>query len=111
MATTPAVLIQPKFAEVSQTTQYTSDLVQSAIDKFTGTNVTGSPATITINLVPAAGSVTTSNVIVFTKTIPAGKSYIFPEIVGHILESGGFISTICSAANTIVIMSSGRKFS
>lgn len=111
MATSPAVLIQPKYAENVETTQYTSDLVQTAIDKFTGTNVTGSPATITVHLVPLAGTAGNSNAIVFTKTIPAGKTYIFPEIVGHNLEVGGFISTIASAANAIVIMASGRKIS
>ena len=111
MATAPAVLIQPKYAENVETTQYTSDLVQTAIDKFTGTNVTGSPATITVHLVPLAGTAGNSNAIVFTKTIPAGKTYIFPEIVGHNLEVGGFISTIASAASAIVIMASGRKIS
>lgn len=112
MATTPAVLIEAKFAENSQTTQYTSDLVQTAIDKITATNVTGVAATISINLVDPAGAPDTGNTIAFTKTIPAGKSYSFPiEIAGHMLEVGGFISTIASAANTIVIRASGRKFS
>lgn len=112
MATTPAVLIEAKFAENSQTTQYLSDLVQTAIDKFTATNVTGLAATIQINLVPPAGAAGTGNIIAFTKTIPPGKSYSFPiEITGHMLEVGGFISTIAGTANAIVIRASGRKFS
>lgn len=112
MATTPAVLFEAKFAENSPTTQYVSDLVQTAIDKFTATNVTGVAATLQINLVAPGGLVGTSNIIAFTKTIPAGKSYSFPiEITGHSLEIGGYISTTASAANAIVIRASGRKFS
>lgn len=111
MATTPAVLIESKFAENAQTTQYTSNLVQTAIDKFTATNVTGSAATISVNLVAPAGAAGSSNTITFTKTIPAGKSYTFPEIVGHILAAGGFISTLCSTASAIVIRASGRQYS
>lgn len=112
MATIPAVLIEAKFAENSQTTQYQSDLVQTAIDKFTATNVTGLAATIQVNLVAPAGTVGTSNIISFSKTIAPGKTYSFPaEIIGHMLEVGGFISTIAGTANAIVIRASGRKFS
>lgn len=111
MATTPAVLFEAKFAENAQTTQYTSTLMQTSIDKFTATNVTGSPASISVNLVAPAGAAGGSNTITFTKTIPAGKSYTFPEVVGHILEVGGFISTLASAASALVIRASGRKFS
>ena len=111
MATTPAVLIEAKFAENAQTTQYNSNLVQTAIDKFTGTNVTGLAATITENLLAPSGVAGTSNIVTFTKTIQPGKTYLFPEIVGHQLESGGAISTIAGTASAIVIRASGRKFS
>lgn len=110
MATTPAVLIEAKFAETAQTTQYTSTLAQTAIDKFTGTNVTGLAATISVNLVAPAGTAVAGNTITFSKTIPAGKTYIFPEIVAHMLEIGGSISTIAGTVNAIVIRASGRKF-
>lgn len=111
MATTPAVLIEAKFAETAQTDQYTSTNVQTSIDKFTATNVTGVAATITVNLLAPAGAAGTSNAITFTKTIVPGKPYIFPEIVGHVLEVGGKISTIAGTASAIVIRASGRKFS
>lgn len=111
MATTPVVLFEAKFAENVQTTQYTSTNVQTAIDKLTGTNVTGLAATITVNIVAPAGVAGTSNIITFTKTIPAGKTYIFPELVGHLLAIGGIISTIAGTANAIVIRASGRQFS
>lgn len=111
MATTVAVLIEAKFAENSQTTQYTSTLAQTAIDKFTGTNVTGVAATIEVHLVAPAGTASTGNTITFTKTIQPGKTYLFPEIVGHTLEVGGIVSTLAGTANAIVIRASGRKFS
>lgn len=111
MATTTAVLIEAKFAENAQTTQYNSNLVQTAIDKFTGTNVTGVAANITVHLVAPGGVAGTSNTITITKTIQPGKTYLFPEIVGHQLESGGFISTLAGTPSAIVIRASGRKFS
>lgn len=111
MAATPAVLFSAKFAENAQTTQYTSNLVQTSIDKFTATNVTGLAATITVNLVASGDVAGTSNMVVITKTIPAGKSYTFPEVVGHILAAGGFISTIAGTASAIVIRASGRQYS
>jgi hypothetical protein len=111
MATSAVVLFEAKFAENAQTTQYTSTLVTTSIDKFTATNVTGGAQTISVNLVPSGGAAGTSNTITFTKTIPAGKSYTFPEIVGHILAAGGFISTLASAVSSIVIRASGRQFS
>ena len=111
MTTTNAVLIEAKYAEASQVTQYTSELGQTAIDKFTGTNVTGSPATISVNLVAPSSVAGVGNAISFTRVIPAGKTYIFPEIIGHNLELGGTISTLASLPDAIVIRSSGRKIS
>ena len=111
MATTPAVLIEAKFAETSQTTQYTSTLAQTSIDKMTATNVTGLAATIQVNLVAPSGSAVTGNIITFSKTIQPGKTWLMPEIVGHMLEVGGIISTIAGTVNAIVIRASGRKFS
>jgi hypothetical protein len=49
--------------------------------------------------------------IVKTKSLLAGETYRFPEIVGQALEPGGFISTLASAASSINIRSNGREIS
>jgi hypothetical protein len=49
-----SAIIPAKTAENSQTTQYTSTGVYTVIDKFTATNYSASPATISVNLVTSA---------------------------------------------------------
>jgi hypothetical protein len=49
--------------------------------------------------------------IVKAKSLVAGETYIFPELVGHILPSGGFISTIAGTASAINMRVSGREIS
>ena len=109
MAVTVTVLIPAKTAESTQTTQYTSNGVTTIIDKFTATNYSASAATISINLVTAAGSAGNDNLIVKTKTLQAGETYTFPEIVGQVLAPSGFISTIAGTASAINIRASGRQ--
>jgi hypothetical protein len=64
MAVNISNIIPAKTAENSQTTQYTSNGVQTIIDKFTATNYSVSAATISVNLVTAAGSASNDNLIV-----------------------------------------------
>lgn len=109
MTVTVAVLIPAKTAENAQTTQYTSTGVTTIIDKFTATNYSANPATISVNLVTAAGAAGNDNLIVKTKTLQAGETYTFPEIVGAALAAGGFISTIAGTASAVNIRASGRQ--
>jgi hypothetical protein len=109
MAVTVTVLIPAKTAEATQTTQYTSTGVTTIIDKFTATNYSAAAATLSVNLVTAAGSAGNDNLIVKTKTLQAGETYTFPEIVGQILAPSGFISTIAGTAAAINIRASGRQ--
>jgi hypothetical protein len=47
--------------------------------------------------------------IVKTKTLQASETYTFPELVGHVLNPGGFISTLAGTASAINIRVSGRE--
>ena len=104
-------IIPAKTAENSQTTQYTSTGVYTIIDKFTATNYSASPATISVNLVTSAGSAGNDNLITKTKTLLASEVYTFPELVGQVLNSGDFISTIAGTSSAINIRASGRVIS
>jgi len=111
MTISTVVLIPAKIAENTQTTQYTSTGVTTIIDKFTATNYSASPATLSVNLVTSADTAGNQNLIVKTKTLLAGETYTFPEIVGQTLAVSGFISTIAGTATAINIRSNGRVIS
>lgn len=111
MAITVKVLIPAKIAEATQTTQYTAAGVTTLIDKFTATNYNTAAATISVNLVTSADTAGNQNLIVKTKTLQAGETYTFPELVGAALAPGGFISTIAGTASAINIRANGREVS
>lgn len=102
-------LIPAKQAEGSQITQYTAVNCKTIIDKFTATNTSAGNVTISINLVTSGGTAGVSNLIVDSRAIAPDETYTFPELVGQVLEPGGFISTIASAATSLTIRASGRE--
>lgn len=109
MAITVSNIIAPKEAEGTQVTQYTSPTSsETIIDKFTATNTSAGALTISVNLVTLADTAGDQNLIVELKSIQPGESYLFPEIVGHTLDAGDFISTIASAGTGMTIRASGR---
>jgi len=109
MTVTLKVLVPAKTAENAQTTQYTASGVTAVIDKFTATNYSAAAATLSVNIVTGADTAGNQNLIVKTKTLQAGETYTFPELVGTILEMNGFISTIAGTASAINIRVSGRE--
>ena len=111
MAVNVKVLIPAKIAENTQTTQYTAQNVSAIIDKFTATNFSASAATLSVNLVTQFDGAGNQNLIIKNKTLLPSETYTFPELVGHVLQAGGFISTLASAASAINIRSSGREIS
>ena len=111
MTVTAKNLVPAKTVEDVQTTQYIANGVTTIIDKFTATNYSALSATISVNLITATGTANDSNLIVKAKALAAGETYIFPELVGHILPSGGFISTIAGTASAINMRVSGREIS
>jgi hypothetical protein len=102
-------LVPSKDVANSQTTQYTANGVTTIIDKFTATNYSATAATISVNLVTLSGSAGNSNLITKTKTLQPSEVYTFPELVGQVLNSGDFISTIAGTATAINMRVSGRE--
>jgi len=109
MTVTAKCLLESTQLAAAQTTLYTANGLRTILDKVTATNVSGSAATVTVNLVPVAGSAAGSNVIVSAKSLQAGESYGFPELVGHVLNQGGFVSVIAGTAAAINFRMSGRE--
>ena len=109
MTITAKTLVPAKFVDATQVTQYTAINVTTIIDKFTATNISAAPATISVNLVTQTYSPDSSNLIVKDKSLAASETYIFPELTGQILQAGAFISTIASTASAINMRVSGRE--
>jgi hypothetical protein len=109
MAVTVKTFIPAKQAENTDTVQYTATNARAIIDKFTATNTSAGNETLSVNLVTVGGTPSVSNLIVDARSIAPGETYTFPELVGQVLESGGFISTIASAAASLTIRASGRE--
>ena len=109
MAVTVKNIIPAKQAENTQTTQYTATGCRTIIDKFTVTNTGAANVTFSINLVASGGSAGVSNVVLSAKNIVPGETYLCPELVGQVLEPGGFISTLAGAATSLTIRASGRE--
>jgi hypothetical protein len=110
MTTVAKAIIPSKAAENVQTTQYTSTDVQTILDKFVVNNTTGGNVTFAVNLVNSGGAAGAANLIL-SKTILAGQCYTCPELIGHVLEAGDFISTIAGAATSLTIRAAGRQVS
>lgn len=102
-------LLEAKYAENAQTTQYTAGTgTRTILDKFTAYNGTVGAVTLAINVVPSGSAAGASNLLV-SKSLAAGETYTFPEVIGQVLNSGDFVSTIAGAATSIVIRMSGRE--
>lgn len=109
MTVTVKTLIAPKQMEATQTTQYTSVSAKTIIDKVTVTNTDTVNRTFSVNLIQSAGSATNANLIVDERAVVPGETYLCPELIGQVLDSGAFISTIASAATALTIRASGRE--
>ena len=109
MAVTPSVLIASKQAEAVESTQYISTApTRTIIDKFTGYNSTAAAVTLTVRVVNSGGTASAANTMV-VKSLAAGESYAFPEVVGHVMGPGDFISTLAGTATSVTIRASGRQ--
>jgi hypothetical protein len=112
MTVTAKNLVPIKTVETTENNQYTvPNTVTTIIDKFTCTNYSAGAATITVHLVGQGDNAVDFNIVTKSKALQAGEVYTFPEMVGQILSSGTFISTIANTADAVNIRVSGREIS
>jgi hypothetical protein len=107
----PKALFAPLLIAIADTNQYTAPVgVRTIIDKFTAMNTSAAPVTVTVNLVSSGGAAAAANKTV-TRTLQPGETYTFPEVVGHVLNSGDFINTSATVATVASVRASGREIS
>jgi len=109
MAVTLLNIIPRKYVEAAQASQYTADNVRCVIDKFTVTNVTANNVVFSTNLVASGDSPADDNLVLDARTIAPGETYNCPELVGQVIENGGFISTLAGTASALTISAAGRE--
>lgn len=109
MTVTVKTLIPAKQLEAAQTTQYTANNCTAVIDKFTVTNTSAGNVTFSVNLVESGGSTGNNNLVINSRTLAPGETYACPELIGQVVGSGGFISTIAGAATSLTARASGRE--
>lgn len=109
MTVTVKNIIPRKQAENAQTTQYTAAGCKTVIDKFTVTNTSAANVAFNCNLVASGNAASDSNLVVKTRALAPNETYTCPELIGQVLEDGGFISTLAGAAASLTISASGRE--
>ena len=105
MTTITTNLWEPTAAPSPGTVAYTSENCETALDKITAVNTTGSNAVITLTLTLAGGGV-----LAISKTIAGGKTWPFPDVVGQVLDNGGTVTQESVPTLSIKTMGSGRQF-
>ena len=112
MTVVAKTLVEGVVAAAANTTQYTAPAnTRTLIDKMTATNTTAGAVTLTVNLVPSGGAAAAANTVMSAQSIAAGATYTCPEVAGHTLNPGGFLSTNAGAAGSISVRVSGREVS
>ena len=111
MSVQPVQLFAPQQLTNAATIYYTSTNILTRIDKLTFTNQDSSAHTVTIYLVPAAGSPVAANLITKTYQIPAGATYNCPDVVGHILGAGGTLQMLADANTEVTAFGAGTQIS
>ena len=109
MAVTQKTLIPSKQMENAQTTQYTANNCKALIDKFTVVNTSASNQVFSVNLVISGGTAGVSNIVIKDRAIAPNETYKCPELIGKLIESGGFISTVSGAATSLTVEANGRE--
>lgn len=105
---TPKRLIEGAQLTLAAATYYTAPANGKALlKKLTLTNTSAAAVTVTLHLVAAGGAAGVQNMLLKARSIAAGATYDCTEAVNHILEAGGTIQALASAATAVTIMASG----
>ncbi len=92
----------------SNTTLFTSPAsVWTRIESLSVANPTGGSATYSLWLVASGGSAGNANIITSAQSVLAGQTVDDQHVIGKVLNPGGFIVAVASAATTLSIHASG----
>ncbi len=109
MTVTAKNLVEGSIIPNADTVVYTAPAnTTTIIDKVTTANYDVTSRVVTISIVASGASVGDAYYIA-KRTLAAKETYIWPEVVGQILNAGDFVSVIASNATGINLRMSGRE--
>jgi hypothetical protein len=111
MTITAKQLIAPQHITNTAATYYTATRVTGRADMMTATNTDTAAHTLTVHIVPSAGSAAAGNKIISAKSIMPGETYVCYEMLGQNIPSGSFIQALADANTAIVLTASGIEIS
>jgi len=87
---------------------YTSptNLKRAIIKAVSFTNIDTVPQTVTVHLVPAAGSATDTNKLISARSLNASETWQCTELENKILLAGGMLQALASTAAKVNIQGS-----
>ena len=71
------------------------------------TNTDTVARTVTLHLVPSAGSATAANRILSAHPIAAGKTFVPPQAIGQTLPIGGTLQALADTGAVVALVASG----
>jgi len=104
-------LVESVAIDSALTTHYTVPVTATIVDKCTAINHDLVPRTISVFLMPAGVPAANSNLAAKDKILQPSEAYTFPEVVGHILNTGDAIATLCDGSFVVNFRVSGREIS
>lgn len=108
MTVTAKALAETVAEPAAETNLYAAPAsTRTIIDKITATNTTAAAVTVTVKLIPSGNVAGVGNVVAVSN-LAANSTYTWPEITGHVLNTGDFISVLAAAAG-INFRASGRE--
>ena len=107
MVATPTPLVEYKFIEDVETTQFTAAVV-TILDAVSVTNTGAGGVELSLSIIPSGESASDSNRAIIDRILRADETYLCPEVLGHVLASGDSISAKASAASSLNIRVTGR---
>ncbi len=101
-------IVPAAFVPNANTTMYTSATATSTrIDALSVTNVDTAVHTITIHIVASGGAAGSGNTTTNAQPIQPGQTWVSPNEVGKVLNTGDFIVANASAASALVMSAGG----
>jgi hypothetical protein len=103
VTTTTRSLLEGTFIPNAEAAIFTAE-AKTRIDRINSSAALG--ADVTLRIVPS-GATASARYDSKKKTFLAGDTYQWPELVGHTLEAGSFISAVSTVVNAVNIRISG----
>lgn len=111
MAVTPKVFSESVTIAATATT-YIAAVVGAlqTVEKCTLFNSAATFVTVTIYMVPLAGTAGVTNTLMI-KTLAPNETYTCPEVVGKSLAPGAFLQALCTTAAVVNFAANGKVYS